>query len=80
MSLWYTNNQMHNRLDMDSILREEKSQWRENIECIIDCKSSIWNRQWGSVSNFIPDFFIGMPKRLQIYPGILGIPDQTHQK
>ena len=35
------NNQIKKRLDMDSILREEKIQWWENIGCIIYCKSSI---------------------------------------
>ena len=32
MSLGYTNNQMKKSRGMDSILREEKGQWWENIE------------------------------------------------
>ena len=39
------NNQMKKRLGMDSIWREEKGQWWEDIGCIINCKSSIWTSQ-----------------------------------
>ena len=36
-----TINKMKKSLVMDSILREEKDQWRESTECIINCKKSI---------------------------------------
>ena len=35
MSLGYTNNQMKKSRGMDSILREEKGQWWENIELVL---------------------------------------------
>lgn len=34
-------NQIKKRLDMDSILRKERSQWWENVGCLINCMSSI---------------------------------------
>ena len=34
-------NAMKKMLGMDFILREKKGQWWENIECIINCMSSI---------------------------------------
>ena len=36
-----TINPMKRTLDRDSILREEKGQWWVNIDCIMNCRSSI---------------------------------------
>ena len=32
---------MKKKLGMDSILTDEKGEWWENMECIINCKSSV---------------------------------------
>ena len=66
-----TMNQMEKRLGTESILREEKSQWWENTECIINCKSSIWISQSSEVQLYSWLLSEEATIILQIYPGDL---------